>query len=104
MGLTPDLFVYTKPGCGLCRQTLETLQLVLAARSEAGLPVPQVVERDITTNPAWERDFFDKIPVVDLADRRLELLIGGARLRRMLADVLDRPVSRTPGTLRSQGG
>jgi hypothetical protein len=89
MRAIPDLVVYTKPGCGLCREALETIDGLLAARREAGLPVPTVVERDIGSDPAWERAFFDRIPVVDLADRRLELVTGSARLRRILADVLD---------------
>ena len=91
----PDLIVYTKPGCGLCREALQTIDGLLAARRADGHPVPAVIERDITTDPAWERAFFDKIPVVDLAERRLELVTGAARLRRLLADVLDlEPTSR----------
>ena len=85
----PDLIIYTKPGCGLCREALEALDVLLAGRRALALPVPAVVERDITTDPAWERAFFDKIPVVDLANRHLELVTGSARLRRLLSDVLD---------------
>jgi hypothetical protein len=85
----PPLFFYTKPGCGLCREALEMLESLLAARRSLALPVPTIVERDITTDRAWERAFFEKIPVVELGDRRLELVTSPARLRRLLADVLD---------------
>ena len=89
----PQLVLYMKPGCHLCEQARAMLDDLFAARAAAGLPVPPVEERDITTDDAWERAFFDKIPVVDLADRREELVISPARLRRLLADVLDAPAS-----------
>jgi hypothetical protein len=89
MSPIPDLIIYTKPGCGLCRETLESLHAILAGRRALALPVPAIVERDITADVAWERAFFDKIPVVDLAERRLELVTSPAKLRRLLADVLD---------------
>ena len=84
-----SLVLYMKPGCHLCEQARGMLDDLLLARSAAGLPVPPVEERDITTVDAWEREFFDRIPVVDLAGRREELLVSPARLRRLLADVLD---------------
>jgi hypothetical protein len=102
MTVVPDLIVYTKPGCGLCREALEAIDSLLAARRTAGLPVPAVVERDIGADRAWEQAFFDKIPVVDLADRRLELVTGAARLRRLLADVLDS--AATPSGAAAPGG
>jgi hypothetical protein len=104
MGATPDLVVYTKPGCGLCREALETIAVLVAARASDGRPVPRIVERDITSNPAWERAFFEKIPVVELGDRRLELVTGAARLRRLLADVLDAASGPAAGPAASVGG
>lgn len=89
MSTVPDLIMYTKPGCGLCREALESLHGILDGRRAFALSVPTIVERDITTNAAWERAFFDKIPVVDLGERRLELVTSPAKLRRLLADVLD---------------
>ena len=62
-------------------------------RETAGLPTPPLVERDIETDPAWERAFFASIPVVELGDRRLELATSAAKLRRLL--------SRRPGRLTS---
>jgi hypothetical protein len=104
MTALPDLIVYTKPGCGLCRETLESLHGILAGRRALALPVPAIVERDITTEAAWERAFFDKIPVVDLAGRRLELATSPARLRRLLADVLDPDGDRPPVEAAPLGG
>jgi hypothetical protein len=98
-----DLVVYTKPGCGLCREALETIHLLLAARRDASLPTPAVVERDITTDPAWERAFFETIPVVELGARRLELATSAARLRRLLADVLD-GAAPAPDAATTRGG
>ena len=93
MSLTPlpDLILYGRPGCGLCDETRGLLRDLLAARRQAGLAAPALVERDIETNPAWERAFFAAIPVVELADRRLELATSAARMRRLLTDVLDAP-------------
>jgi hypothetical protein len=104
MTAVPDLIVYTRPNCGLCREALETIRALLASRQAAGWPIPAVVERDITADPAWERAYFDKIPVVDFADRRLELVTGVARLRRLLADVLDTGASGRLPDLAGPGG
>ena len=91
MSLTPlpDLILYGRPGCGLCDETRGLLDALLAARRAAGLATPDLVERDIETNPEWERAFFASIPVVELADRRLELATSAAKVRRLLTDVLD---------------
>ncbi len=58
---------------------------LLEQRSAQGLLSPTLVERDITTNPDWERAFFATIPVVELGDRRLELVTSAAKLRALLA-------------------
>jgi hypothetical protein len=96
----PDLIFYAKPGCHLCEQARGMVDDLLRVRAAVGLPVPLVEERDITSDQSWERAFFDKIPVVDLGGRREELVISPARLRRLLADVLDAPAAwpaPTPG-------
>jgi len=85
----PDLVLYSRPGCGLCDETRALLTALLDERACAGLPAPTLHERDIESDPAWQRAFFASIPVVELGDRRLELAIGAARLRRLLTDVLD---------------
>jgi hypothetical protein len=101
---TPSLIVYTRPDCGLCREALATIDALLAVRRAEGRQVPPVVERDITTDPGWERAFSDRIPVVDFAGRRLELVTSPARLRRLLADVLDTSTHRRPTEAASPGG
>lgn len=85
----PDLILYGRPGCGLCDETRELLLALLDERATAGLPIPTFRELDIESDPALERELFALIPVVQLGDRRIELATSAARLRRLLADVLD---------------
>jgi hypothetical protein len=85
----PDLILYGRPGCGVCVETRELVRALLGERAAAGLPTPALREVDIETDPALERDFFASIPVVELGDRRLELVTSAAKLRRLLGDVLD---------------
>ena len=96
MGATPlpDLILYTRPGCGLCAEAREILQSLLEDRAARGLPLAHVRERDIDTDPTLERDLFDRIPVVELRGRRLELAISAAKLRRFLTDGLDTVLAR----------
>jgi glutaredoxin len=85
----PDLILYGRPGCGLCDETRELLRALLDQRAAASLPTPTLQEIDIEADPAIERAFLAIIPVVELGDRRIELATSAARLRRLLADVLD---------------
>jgi hypothetical protein len=85
----PDLVLYGRPGCGLCDETRTILTALLDERQGAGLATPALEERDIESDPAWQRAFFASIPVVELGDRRLELATSAAKLRRLMADVLD---------------
>lgn len=85
----PDLFLYGRPGCGLCAEARSMIQALLADRIARGLPTPRMVHRDIDTDPAWQRRFFAVIPVVELGDRRLETVTSLAKLRRLLAEQLD---------------
>ena len=85
----PDLVLYGRPGCGLCDETRRLLAALLDERTRAGLPTPTLFERDIEADPAWERAYFASIPVVELGERRLELAISAAKLRRLMTDVLD---------------
>ncbi|MBA2757705.1 MAG: glutaredoxin family protein [Chloroflexi bacterium] len=84
-----DLILYARPGCGLCDEARVTIGALMAARREAGLPTPTLVERDIDTDPAWHAAFFSSIPVVELGERRIELATSPARLRRLLSETLD---------------
>ena len=85
----PDLVLYGRPGCGLCVEARTLLVALLDERAKAGLPAPALLERDIESDPAWERAYFASIPVVELGDRRLELATSAAKLRRLMTDVLD---------------
>jgi hypothetical protein len=85
----PDLILYGRPGCGLCDETRGLLRELLAERRQARLAAPALVERDIETDPDWQRAYFAVLPVVELGDRRLELATSVARIRRLLTDVLD---------------
>jgi hypothetical protein len=88
-----ELYLYARAGCHLCEETRTALVQVLAEREAAGLPSPTLVERDIDTNEDWQRAFMAIIPVIELRDRRLELATSPARIRRLLADVLDVPAA-----------
>jgi len=88
-----ELYLYARAGCHLCEETRTALVQLLAEREAAGLPCPTLVERDIDTNDDWQRAFMATIPVIELRDRRLELATSPARIRRLLADVLDVPAA-----------
>jgi Glutaredoxin-like domain (DUF836) len=85
----PDLILYARPGCHLCEEARDAVQAALEERAAVGLPVPRLVERNIETNDDWHRAYLERIPVVELGDRRLELYVSVAKLRRLLADALD---------------
>ena len=85
----PDLVLYGKPGCHLCDDARLALELVLQERAGAGLPNPELTERDILRDPELTARYRDWIPVLVLADRELKLVTQPARIRRLLADVID---------------
>jgi glutaredoxin len=85
----PDLILYGRPDCSLCGEARDLLHSLLDERASSGLPTPMLREIDIDTDPALEREFLATIPVVQLGDRRLETVTSAAKLRRLLADVLD---------------
>jgi hypothetical protein len=90
----PDLVLYARPGCHLCDEARELATAILDERRRAGLPTPTLVERDIETNPDWERAFFTTMPVLELGERRLELALSAGKIRRLIADALDTPAAR----------
>jgi hypothetical protein len=85
----PDLVLYTRAGCRLCDETRAIVQGLLEDRAARGHRTAAIRERDIATNPEWERAFFDRIPVVEMGGRRLELAISASKLRRFLDEALD---------------
>lgn len=88
----PPLLLYTRAGCHLCDEARALLAALLAERIGAGLSAPAIEERDIESQPAWQRAYVATIPVVEIAGRRLEIATSAAKLRRLLADALDAPI------------
>ena len=93
----PDVVLYARAGCHLCDETRALLHALLGERVAQGKVPVRLVERDIEADPELHRRFFTTIPVVELGDRRLELATSPAKLRRLLADVLDAPADALPG-------
>ena len=85
----PDLVLYRRRECALCDEARTNIQLVLEDRAIRSLPIPLVREVDIDADADLEPDFGARIPVIELGDRRLELAVSAARLRRLLAEELD---------------
>jgi glutaredoxin len=75
------LTLYTKPDCHLCEEALTTLREV-----GAELTVELVV-RDITTDEALHRAYFERIPVVALDGEELfEYFVDADALRERLRE------------------
>ena len=89
MAPLPDLVLYARAGCSLCDEAREAIELTLADRRERGLPVPRLVERDIEADPELHRRYLERIPVVELGSRRVELVVTVGKLRRLLGETLD---------------
>jgi hypothetical protein len=85
----PELVLYTRHDCALCDEARDVLHALLDERRRVSRPVPTFVELDIDCDPALQNQLSASIPVVELGDRRLELVTSAARLRRLLTDVLD---------------
>jgi hypothetical protein len=85
----PQLVLYGRPGCHLCEQSHEALDLVLAQRAAAGLPVPPVAVLDIDQDEELHARYMVTIPVIAIAGRELELVTSAAKIWRLLAETLD---------------
>ena len=92
----PDLILYGRPGCQLCDEARAMTVSLLDDRASRGLPRPTLVDRDIEINPDWQRAYFLTIPVLELGDRKLELVTSLAKVRRLLTEVLDGVPSPEP--------
>lgn len=84
----PDLTLYTRPGCPLCDEAREAIGLVMADRAARGLPVPGLVERNIDDDPQLHRRLFERIPVVEIGNQRVELVVSVGKVRRLLNEAL----------------
>ena len=80
----PDLVLYARPSCSLCDEARAAIELVIADRRERGQPVPSVVERNIEDDPELHRRYLERIPVVELGDQRVELVVSVGKLWRLL--------------------
>ncbi|HET9852210.1 MAG TPA: glutaredoxin family protein [Candidatus Limnocylindrales bacterium] len=88
MAPLPDLILYARPECSLCDEAREAIDLVIADRRERGLAVPAVVERNIEVDPELHRMLLERIPVVEMGEQRVELVVSIGKLRRLLNEVL----------------
>lgn len=84
----PDLVLYTRPGCSLCDEAREAIGLVVADRAVRGLAVPVLVERNIDEDPELHRSLFERIPVVEIGNQRVELVVSVGKVRRLLNEAL----------------
>jgi glutaredoxin len=76
------LVVYSKPSCHLCADAMQVLGRL---QQELGFSLQ---ERDITTDQALHRDYFERIPVVTLDGEELcEYFVEEAVVRERLASV-----------------
>jgi Glutaredoxin-like domain (DUF836) len=86
--LTPTLNLYSKAGCHLCEETRSFLQVLLDHRAARGLAAPAITERDIESDPAWERAFFSEIPVIEVGDRRIVLATSPRAIEQFIDEAL----------------
>lgn len=84
----PDLVLYARPGCSLCDEARTAIALAVNDRLARGLPVPTVLERNIEDDPELHRRFLVRIPVLELGDQRVELVVSVGKVRRLLNEVL----------------
>ena len=84
----PDLILYARPGCSLCDEAREAIEVVLEDRRERGLAVPAIVERNIDDDPEVHRQLFERIPVVEIGSQRVELFVSVGKVRRLLNEAL----------------
>jgi hypothetical protein len=98
----PDLILYARPGCSLCDEAREAIELVVRDRTERGLLVPSIVERNIEDDPDLHRTFLERIPVVELGDQRVELIVTVGKLRRLMNEALGADAPE-PGPQRPDG-
>jgi hypothetical protein len=80
----PDLVLYARPGCSLCDEAREAIEAAIVDRRASGLAVPRVEERDIEADPELHRRYLDRIPVVELGNQRVELVVTVGKMRRLL--------------------
>lgn len=88
MSPLPDLVLYARPGCSLCDEAREAIDLVIGDRRTRGLAVPRVIERDIEADEDLHRRLLERIPVVEIGNLRVELIVTVGKVRRLLNEAL----------------
>ena len=81
---------YRRSACELCDEGREALQAVLEERAAAGRTPCRVQEIDIEADTETLRRHRATIPVLALDGAELPLATSARRIRRFLADGLDR--------------
>ena len=76
--------LYTRQGCHLCEQTKADLKSL-----EEQLP-HRLVEVDIESDPALQKAYFDKIPVIEAGPYKLSAPFDRQKLRMTLGAAIDR--------------
>lgn len=105
MAPLPDLFLFTRPGCSLCEEAREAIRLVVEDRAARGLAAPNVVERNIDEDPELHRRLFERIPVVEIGNLRVELIVTVGKVRRLLNEALgDGSADAGPGAADTDAG
>ena len=94
----PDLILYARPGCGLCDEAREAIDLVIGDRRARGLAIPNVVERDIEADDELHRRLLERIPVVEIGNLRVELIVTVGKVRRLLNEALGDTAGTDVGT------
>jgi Glutaredoxin-like domain (DUF836) len=89
----PTVAFYTRPGCHLCADGRQTLHAILEERAIAGRRPCRVEERVLTDDPAWERRYLERIPVLAVGDEELSLSTSAQAIRAFLARALDAPIA-----------
>ncbi len=89
----PDLVLYARPGCSVCDEAREAIDLVVQDRRARGLTVPTVVEHDIEADDVLHRQLLERIPVVEIGNLRVELVVTVGKVRRLLNEVLGHSAS-----------
>jgi hypothetical protein len=88
MAPLPDLILYTRPGCGLCDEAREAIRLVMVDRAARGVAVPALLERNIEDDPELHRRYLERIPVVEIGNQHVELVVSVGKVRRLLNEAL----------------
>jgi glutaredoxin len=86
----PVLTLFSRAGCGPCREARDALQWVLEERAAQGEIVPLVREVDVDGSPDLRERYGALVPVVAVGGAELPLVTSGRQLRAFLAATLPR--------------